>query len=85
MGVSPLYQIDECLLEEMGEFTGPQCRSGARSIKNFCRIHKSLRVTPAMAAGISDHVWDVRENLGGMTAFSTVDWSRPGLLRAVLR
>jgi IS1 family transposase/transposase-like protein len=30
---------------------------------NFCRIHKSLRVTPAMAAGITDHVWDVRELL----------------------
>ena len=23
---------------------------------NFCRIHKSLRVTPAMEAGITDHV-----------------------------
>jgi transposase-like protein/IS1 family transposase len=30
---------------------------------NFCRIHKSLRVTPAMAAGIADRVWDVRELL----------------------
>jgi len=28
---------------------------------NFCRIHKSLRVTPAMEAGISDHVWEVEE------------------------
>ncbi len=28
---------------------------------NFCRIHKSVRITPAMAAGISDHVWDVEE------------------------
>jgi IS1 family transposase/lambda repressor-like predicted transcriptional regulator len=28
---------------------------------NFCRIHKSLRVTPAMAAGISDHVWSIEE------------------------
>ncbi|MBI3662062.1 MAG: IS1 family transposase [Acidobacteria bacterium] len=28
---------------------------------NFCRIHKSLRVTPAMEAGITDHVWDVSE------------------------
>ncbi len=28
---------------------------------NFCRVHKSLRVTPAMAAGIADHVWNVRE------------------------
>ncbi len=24
---------------------------------NFCRIHQTLRVTPAMEAGISDHVW----------------------------
>jgi IS1 family transposase len=28
---------------------------------NFCRIHKSLRVTPAMAAGISDHAWSLEE------------------------
>lgn len=28
---------------------------------NFARIHQSLRVTPAMAAGISDHVWELRE------------------------
>ncbi|RJX34210.1 MAG: DDE domain-containing protein [Oxalobacter sp.] len=28
---------------------------------NFCRIHKTLRVTPAMEAGISDHVWDLEE------------------------
>jgi transposase-like protein/IS1 family transposase len=30
---------------------------------NFCRIHKSLRVTPAMEAGITDHVWDLAELL----------------------
>jgi hypothetical protein len=30
---------------------------------NFCRIHKTLRVTPAMATGITDHVRDVRELL----------------------
>jgi len=28
---------------------------------NFCRIHKTLRVTPAMAAGVSDHVWEIGE------------------------
>jgi IS1 family transposase len=28
---------------------------------NFCRIHRTLRVTPAMEAGISDHVWSVQE------------------------
>ncbi len=26
---------------------------------NFCWIHRSLRVTPAMAAGITDHVWEL--------------------------
>jgi hypothetical protein len=24
---------------------------------NFARLHKTLRVTPAMEAGLSDHVW----------------------------
>jgi IS1 family transposase len=28
---------------------------------NFCRIHQTLRVTPAMAAGISDHVWSLAD------------------------
>lgn len=28
---------------------------------NFARIHKSLRVTPAMEAGVSDHVWSMEE------------------------
>lgn len=28
---------------------------------NFGRIHKTLRVTPAMEAGISDHVWSLEE------------------------
>ena len=28
---------------------------------NFARIHQTLRVTPAMEAGISDHVWSAEE------------------------
>lgn len=28
---------------------------------NFSRIHKTLRITPAMAAGLSDHVWSLEE------------------------
>jgi IS1 family transposase len=28
---------------------------------NFCRIHASLRITPAMEAGASDHVWSIEE------------------------
>jgi len=30
---------------------------------NFCRIHKSLRVTPAMETGITDHQWRIEELL----------------------
>ena len=30
---------------------------------NFCRVHQSLRVTPAMEAGITDHVWELKELL----------------------
>jgi IS1 family transposase len=31
---------------------------------NFCRVHQTLRVTPAMEAGVSDHVWGVEELIG---------------------
>jgi len=31
---------------------------------NFCRVHKTLRMTPAMAAGIADHIWTIPELLG---------------------
>jgi hypothetical protein len=27
----------------------------------FCRVHRTLRVTPAMAAGVTDHVWNLEE------------------------
>jgi IS1 family transposase len=30
---------------------------------NFARIHRSLRVTPAMEAGLADHVWEIEEIL----------------------
>jgi IS1 family transposase len=30
---------------------------------NFCRVHQSLRVTPAMEAAIADHIWTVEELL----------------------
>jgi len=28
---------------------------------NFCRIHKTLRVTPAMEAGVTDRLWEVED------------------------
>lgn len=33
---------------------------------NFCKIHQTLRVTPAMEAGLSDHVWSLEELVGLM-------------------
>jgi len=28
---------------------------------NFCRIHSTIRVTPAMEAGLTNRVWDLEE------------------------
>ena len=28
---------------------------------NFGRVHQTLRVTPAMEAGLTDHVWTIEE------------------------
>jgi len=33
---------------------------------NFCRVHSSLRVTPAMEAGLTDHVWTLDELVEGV-------------------
>jgi IS1 family transposase len=35
---------------------------------NFCRVHETLRVTPAMEAGISDHAWSIEEMIGLLDA-----------------
>lgn len=34
---------------------------------NFCRIHKTLRVTPAMESGIASHPWSIAELIGAAT------------------
>lgn len=31
---------------------------------NFARVHRTLGVTPAMAAGVADHVWTLEEIVG---------------------
>ena len=35
---------------------------------NFCRVHTTLKKTPAMAAGVADHVWEVEEVLALLEA-----------------
>lgn len=43
---------------------------------NFCRIHSTLRVTPGMAAGISDYVWNLSELTALMEPKSILDGLR---------
>ena len=38
---------------------------------NFCRIHKSLRVTPAMQAGVTDRLWSLEDVIGRMDAMAS--------------
>jgi hypothetical protein len=32
---------------------------------NLCRVHESLRITPAMALGVTDHIWSIDELIRG--------------------
>lgn len=40
---------------------------------NLCRVHTTLRVTPAMEAGLADHVWTVEELVKLMEPKSILD------------
>jgi hypothetical protein len=35
---------------------------------NFCRVHQTLGTTPAVAAGVADHVWSIDELIGLLEA-----------------
>jgi len=43
---------------------------------NFGRVHKTLRITPAMAARVSDHVWSLEE--GAALANCDTTWRHAG-------
>lgn len=34
---------------------------------NFCRIHRTLRVTPVMESGLTNHIWTIEEMLEKIT------------------
>ncbi|MGH6953867.1 MAG: IS1 family transposase, partial [Alphaproteobacteria bacterium] len=34
---------------------------------NLCRVHESLRMTPAMALGVTDHIWTIGELIEAAT------------------
>jgi len=40
---------------------------------NFCRVHETLRVTPAMEAGITDRVWSIEEMIALLDKSHAVD------------
>jgi hypothetical protein len=38
---------------------------------NFVRIHKTLRTTPAMAAGVTSRLWEIGDIVGVLEAWET--------------
>lgn len=41
---------------------------------NFCRVHQTLRVTPAMAAGVTDHIWSIADLVDLIPAPEVAAW-----------
>lgn len=41
---------------------------------NFVRIHKTLRVSPAMAAGVTNHLWEISD----IAKLVEADEAKPG-------
>jgi hypothetical protein len=37
---------------------------------NFCRVHQTLRVTPAIECGLADHVWSVEELIESLMSYA---------------
>ena len=50
---------------------------------NFCRVHKSLRVTPAMEAGLTDHIWELDEIIMMSETMPSVRPSNPKQFKLV--
>jgi IS1 family transposase len=48
---------------------------------NFARIHQMLRVTPAMAAGVADHAWEIDEIVALLDAREALPDSRPARIQ----
>lgn len=43
---------------------------------NFCRIHQTTRVAPAMAAGVADKLWELTDIMKMADAWGQVDLKR---------
>lgn len=62
MGVRRFTQLPNAFSKKFEN----HCRMGAIYLAyyNFYRVHQTLRVTPAMEAGLTDHVWGLEEWVG---------------------
>ena len=49
---------------------------------NFVRVHKSLRITPAMAADVTDRLWSIEELIERIDAMAPPPKPRAGLIRS---
>jgi IS1 family transposase len=49
---------------------------------NFCRVHQTLRVTPAMEAGLSDHVWSIDDLIALIPELQVAAWGSKSGRRA---
>ena len=44
---------------------------------NFCRVHETLRITPAMVVGVTDHIWTIGELVEVATAETAPEPTAP--------
>ncbi len=55
-------------------FTAPTCPTSNRALAalyvahyNLCRLHETIRMTPAMSLGVTDDIWDIGELIEAAT------------------
>jgi hypothetical protein len=58
---APDDPVDEWLFKEVEKLTLAYAIHFTHY--NFCRVHQTLRITPAMTAGLTDHAWTLAELL----------------------
>lgn len=62
-----VHPANQCVLKEGGQSKAAVALHFMHH--NSARIHQTLRVTPAMEAGVSDHVWSCEDIVG------LLDWA----------
>ena len=52
---------------------------------NFCRVHETLRVTPAMQLGVTDHIWSIGELVNAALSSDAPEapWHKVGPFRII--